>query len=634
MKHESAMASGAILSLSLLAGALSAAGADPGRPATRPAAASPADVTRAVDDLRSGDWIIQYRAISQLARWRSRSAATNLRAVLAGKDIPWVRGRALVALGQILGADMLTEVLPLTRSKLVELRAAAIETLGLIGSPNGDAAAAAALNDPAVEVRCQAVLAIARLRKARAWPLVKGLVGDADSRLVRHLAEALASIATDEAHGALVTLLGHGDERVRLQAIDSLAGYRRVEDIDRLLGRGSGDDSEIVRDRAFAALATYPEPAVRARALAVLHSEASDDYAAAVRLLAARATPPACDALAAVARGGDKRYRRVVADVLKCLAGHGADRYADVFVRHLDHSSSSVRREAIRGVAKGRKGDPWTTLKALLSDPSESVRRYVIDAIQAETTGSPPGGMIRYLSGPLHGSSWDTRKRAVLLVADRVTAEELAADFSEMEATLGGENSYVRELTAKLLSRTADETLRGRIAAAQGYVTAWTIAGPYANDKLNAGIETAYAPERPAGPATATAPASTQPTTARAKPVKWRPGRVVAASGELALHDVFPPPTNYRVAYVAATLRAPAAREIRLEVTSDDGCVVWLNGREVHRRKTAGTDKVTADLRRGPNRLLVKVANQVEWWSVKVRLADEKGRAVRLGPAR
>ena len=72
------------------------------------------------------------------------------------------------------------------------------------------------------------------------------------------------------------------------------------------------------------------------------------------------------------------------------------------------------------------------------------------------------------------------------------------------------------------------------------------------------------------------------------------------------------------------------ATEAVLALGSDDGAVVWLNGRRVHRRLTARgyrsmEDDVPIRLRKGANKLLVKVAQGGGEWGFCAHLLDKHG---------
>ena len=86
-------------------------------------------------------------------------------------------------------------------------------------------------------------------------------------------------------------------------------------------------------------------------------------------------------------------------------------------------------------------------------------------------------------------------------------------------------------------------------------------------------------------------------------------------------------------AYVRTTFNSETARQAVLEVGSDDGVKVWMNGAVVHtnnasRGLSPGQDKIPVNLVKGPNRLMLKVTNGGGDWAACARLADENGKAL------
>jgi hypothetical protein len=70
-----------------------------------------------------------------------------------------------------------------------------------------------------------------------------------------------------------------------------------------------------------------------------------------------------------------------------------------------------------------------------------------------------------------------------------------------------------------------------------------------------------------------------------------------------------------------------------LELGSDDGVKVWLNGTLVHannvtRGVTLGEDRVDVTLKQGRNYMLVKVPQGVGGWGFAACLAGEDGEAL------
>ncbi len=88
------------------------------------------------------------------------------------------------------------------------------------------------------------------------------------------------------------------------------------------------------------------------------------------------------------------------------------------------------------------------------------------------------------------------------------------------------------------------------------------------------------------------------------------------------------------VAYLQAKIRSPRSQQATLQLGSDDGVKVWLNGEMVHAKNVArgvtpDEDKVKVELREGVNELLLKVTNGGGDWGAIVRFAGEGGRPLR-----
>jgi hypothetical protein len=88
-----------------------------------------------------------------------------------------------------------------------------------------------------------------------------------------------------------------------------------------------------------------------------------------------------------------------------------------------------------------------------------------------------------------------------------------------------------------------------------------------------------------------------------------------------------------RVAYLKTQITSDRDQEAQLEIGSDDGVKVWLNGKVVDannviRAFTPGADKVKVALNRGVNRLLLKVTQGGGEWSACCRVRAPDGAAL------
>ncbi len=89
--------------------------------------------------------------------------------------------------------------------------------------------------------------------------------------------------------------------------------------------------------------------------------------------------------------------------------------------------------------------------------------------------------------------------------------------------------------------------------------------------------------------------------------------------------------TQNAVAYLQTRIWSPKEQKAILQLGSDDGVKVWLNGQVVHAKNaargvSADEDKVPVTLRQGVNELLLKVTNGAGDWGAIVRFAGEDGK--------
>ena len=73
--------------------------------------ASELQVHRWMKDLAGEDWVLQSVALEELGKRKAQQAAPRIREVLEKGKTPWIRGRAMFALGRISGR----EIIPLAR---------------------------------------------------------------------------------------------------------------------------------------------------------------------------------------------------------------------------------------------------------------------------------------------------------------------------------------------------------------------------------------------------------------------------------------------------------------------------------------------------------------------------------------
>ena len=170
---------------------------------------------------------------------------------------------------------------------------------------------------------------------------------------------------------------------------------------------------------------------------------------------------------------------------------------------------------------------------------------------------------------------------------------QLAA--SAVEAVL---DQPANEIVAEQAREALDDIL-----AAAGCLVDWEVAGPYFADDQ----DWEYVFDRPFAPELQVSDVRWQPLPTTNDERPW--------IFDLSQYDR----GNDRCAYFRATVNAASDRPARLEIGSDDGVKVWLNGTLVHenratRSHTPLEDRVPVELIAGENSLLVKVVQAQGGW--------------------
>jgi hypothetical protein len=147
----------------------------------------------------------------------------------------------------------------------------------------------------------------------------------------------------------------------------------------------------------------------------------------------------------------------------------------------------------------------------------------------------------------------------------------------------------------------------------------WLCAGPYRQEGKSAQdlFDTAFAPEQ-----------------AVASEIKWRraPGSPdLARAGEVVLDGIVG--GDHCVVYLKTMAFVPVAQPVNLEIGSDDGIKLWVNGELVHannavRGLTPRQDRAKASLREGWNEFKAKITQHTLGCGMTLRVVTEDGKAV------
>lgn len=303
-----------------------------------------------------------------------------------------------------------------------------------------------------------------------------------------------------------------------------------------------------------------------------------------------------------------------------------------------------VARIAVRSLSSWPDAVPMTRLEILAKDGPDALKSdalcgyFRLIGINHEITEGE--AVERYREALALASSDTERKR---IMAGLATAETLGAlrvvleyiDTAELrnEAEVaavkiaakvaGSSPMEVSEALEKLAKatendfvRTEIEKVRVQMARFEDYITAWNVAGPFTleNSGLRELFNTSFPPESndDEGVHWRIIPAGTD------EDMPYLVELDKALDGDMC------------VAYLQTNVWTGEACDALLEIGSDDGNKVWLNGELVNEANTArmvapAQDRVEIKLKEGWNPLLVKITQAGGEWSTCVRICTPDG---------
>ena len=572
-------------------------------------------------------------------------AATLIIKGLSSPD-PDLRSVAARSAQEIAGAEVtraLAEQLPkLSPAAQILL----LQALGVRGDRAAIAAVTSGYNSPETSVRVAAIEAM-------------GAVGDASS--VRLLAEwAARGNERERAAGAasLMALRGTGIDAELLRQLREVLPNVKAEIIKALAARNATTAVLEVLNEAASG-----DAAVRTAAIRALRDLAQAEHVAAlVDLLTAMDTPHREEVrktLVAVTRRCSSEEQAAQCLVAKCQGlqdverksvllaalgdlGHGAG--LPVLRSALKDDNAQIRRAALVALSNWPNVDPMPDLLEVARQRENrthqvlALRGYV--DLVGRSTSMEASGKLRCYETALGLAPDAAEKRRVLAALPTVKtvgALQLAAAHVQ-DKEVGGEAALAAVTIAndiyganagpvkEALTRVAAADVRpdikdkanqilGDIETAQSYLTDWEVAGPYMEKDKNYAqlFDIAFGPE-----------------VANAQ-VQWRK-MPVSTSGEQAGYLDLLKELNggeQRVAYLRTQIESAQLKPVTLEVFSDDGVKVWLNGKVVHAHNVArpispAPDRVTATLQQGVNKLMLKVTQNNLPWGAIVRVRDAK----------
>lgn len=565
------------------------------------------------------------KALSDPNRTLAQAAATFVR------DLPGSEATAAFA-----------EMLP-TAPK--EKQFLLIEALSGRGDPAAVSAVIAAYDQGDEEIRMAAMKALGVLGDASAVPLLLSAAVEAPLTMKRYAREVLALLPGPDVNEKLLQLAESADGAKRIEALRALGG-RRVFDAKPLMMRMADVPDNDTRTIALRALRVIGGEEDLPALLEHLNAAAEDDHRSeverAVVAIAERINPPdrrADVVLKALPEATNPAARLAL---LRVLGGIPNEASLAALRDALKDNHPEVRRTAMNGLAGWPTDAPKDDLLAMVKSPMAPEDRApafegYVRLLRGAATPSADELAARYaeamqlaqdqgekrliLSGIAELATAGTLEMAHAARSDAEVAEEaMLALIRIARAAVGAYPEKVSALLTPLLEETADEQRRAQIqetlnlAAGFGdYLVAWDLSGPYSIEGQSATMifDASFPPEEGGG-VWRMAPMGLN------DPRPWVVNLAAAIGGEEC------------VAYLRTRIHSPKTQAAVLELGTNDGVKVWLNGQVVHAINTGrvlepSQDKVRINLNEGWNILLLAVYQQGGDWGACARLTAPDG---------
>jgi len=508
----------------------------------------------------------------------------------------------------------------------------------------------AAAKSASPEVRTAAIKALAKIGDASCVGLLARAAAEGTSDEEKRA--ALVSLRLLRAKGvdaAIIKSMKTSRVGARPQLIQILRDRGAVSAVPQLLEQAAGQD-ENVRKAAFRALGRLAERQDLAALIKLLVGLEGDG----ARKEAERAVVSASRKIADEADGADaalaalRAAKRVPArcSLLRVLRGIGNAKALEALRAALKETNPEVQDAAVRALAGWPDARAADALLSIFRTTRNNTHRLV--ALRGcvrllGLAGARPRlpklrqawqELMENARRPeekklvLAGLSNVTHPAALKMVEpwigdQAVRAEAELAALSIARAIMGSHPEEARTAMNKLLAasrnaglRTQAQAIVRQIERFEDYITGWQVSGPYQEEgkQYTQLFDIAFPPEKP-----------------EARDVQWRvlpAGTNRARPWVLDLQKALG--GEQRVAYVRTWVHCEKAQQVRLELGTDDGNKVWLNGRLVHARNVGGAavpgqSKVGLPLRQGWNALLLKITQATGPWEFCARLRRRDG---------
>jgi len=564
-------------------------------------------------------------------------------------DDPQMQTGAITIVREIPGPEV-------TRALVQELPklppAAQVQLLSALAD-RGDAlalpAVVEAVKSPDESVRVAALKAVGQLGSAASVPLLAERAAAATGVEQKAARDGLYRLRGAEVDAAILQALPSASPGVKVELIGAI-GERNIGDAIKPLLASAADQDRKVRLESFKVLRVVAKPEdMPALVNLLLEAKSDADRTEAEKMVAAVAhkiEEKGRQATAVLAVLPNVKGTAGRASLLRTLGRIGDSSSLPTLQAALTSREPEVQDAAIRALSDWPTPEPVPDLLKVAQTSENKVHKVLalrgfvrllgldssrpaeetIDLYKKamELAGDAPEKK-RVLSGLAAAKSPAALTMAAQYLDDvtlHLEAESAAVQIAQVTAATDPQRT--REVLQKVIQNTKNDALRqqaqqilDQAGRFEDYVIAWQVSGPYTKENVDAQglFDTPFAPEQ------------------EGQQAAWR--LVSAGTNEERpwLVELEKDPAlngENRVAYLRTRVWSPKEQKAQLELGSDDGVKVWLNGQLVHannviRPTEPGQDKAPVTLKEGWNPLLVKLTQAQGQWSLCLRFRDPGG---------
>lgn len=507
-----------------------------------------------------------------------------------------------------------------------------------------------ALADQDSEVRLSAIKAIGYIGDTTFIPALLEVI-NTGAQIEKELARtSLRKLSGNKVDKELVSFLSTAKAETQIEIINALTDRGATSATPALIKLAETTHSAAVKKSIFKALAQLAEPdSIPALLRVLIKMEGEDgrqEAETAIIEVSRKIADPEKRAQTPITMWKETRTDAARASLLRVISGAGAKSSLSFLEKYaLSKDNQTLRDVAIRELVNWENPSAINVLETIYKTASEDVYRALalrayVRLLSAPSDRTPKETVSMYSNALKYARSADDRKLilaglgntpsieslqiALPLVSDKSIQAEAAQAVLQIATSIYGSNKNVAKdaiqtllttVTGENTRKQAQEILK-KIDQIATYITEWEIAGPYFKDGADyrALFDIPFPPEQ-----------------SDDKNVKWR---IIPAGTDLKrpwLMDLLKfIGGEQRVAYARTKIYSAQDQPAKLELGTDDGVKVWLNGKLIHannvaRPLTPGSDKLNLELKKGWNTLLLKITQNNLGWEFCARIVKPDG---------